>query len=69
MVLGGQFHVLILSVAPNAPAVLSGKLLLIRKDPKWTSSNPFQSHREPRVEPSHAACQLCDPASHVTHPL
>ena len=34
MVLGGQFHVLTLSMPPNAPPVLSSKLLLIWKDPK-----------------------------------
>ena len=41
MVLGGQFHVLTLSMLPNAPPILSSKLLLIWKDPKWTFLNPF----------------------------
>lgn len=42
MVLGGQFHVLTLSMPPNVPPpVLSSKLLLIWKDPKWTFLNPF----------------------------
>lgn len=60
MVLGGQFHVLILSVAPNAPAVLSGKLLLIRKDPKWTSSNPFSPHLSlPESQGAQGGAQPC----------